>query len=205
MLFCIPAWCFQGNLSQKPRLLISARHLTEIFARQIYCVDRVPERLAKAASFGCIPIDFSKGDAVDQIIAAHGGMVDRCASFRPLAPGLSVTDSARESRSVDAVGYQASASVGNTELPNVILSNLIRVTRACGGLGIVGLYVPKDPGAPDTASVRSISFSSLLLNRPADGIWRREHIGRGESHAAFWLLFREGLNHGHRTMQRQSI
>jgi threonine dehydrogenase-like Zn-dependent dehydrogenase len=60
-------------------------------------------------------------------------------------------------RSVDCVGYQATASVGNTELPNVILSNLIRVTRACGGLGIVGLYVPSDPGAPDDASVRQAS------------------------------------------------
>lgn len=48
-----------------------------ILHTQIYCVDRVPERLQKAASFGCIPIDFSKGDAVDQIIAANGGMVDR--------------------------------------------------------------------------------------------------------------------------------
>lgn len=88
------------------------------FASQIYCVDRVPERLAKAASLGCIPIDFSKADAVDQIIEHNGGMVDR---------------------SVDCVGYQATANVGGEELPNVILSNLIRVTRPCGGLGIVGL------------------------------------------------------------------
>lgn len=29
---------------------------------------------------------------------------------------------------------------------------MVRVTRPCGGMGIVGLYVPKDPGAPDSAS-----------------------------------------------------
>ena len=59
-------------------------------------LDRVVPTLPNVAEFvilyfalqkiGCIPIDFSKGDAVDQIIEKNGGMVDRA---------------------VDAVGYQA--------------------------------------------------------------------------------------------------
>lgn len=42
---------------------------------------------------------------------------------------------------------------------------MIKVTRACGGLGIPGLYVPTDPGAPDKASGEgkiSLSFGKLF-------------------------------------------
>lgn len=91
-------------------------------ASNIYVVDRVPERLEAARKTGCIPIDFTKGDAVDQIIKHNGDMVDR---------------------SVDAVGYQAVDSNGSSEKANIVLENMIRVTRACGGLGIPGLYVPR--------------------------------------------------------------
>ena len=94
-------------------------------ASNVYVVDRVAERLEAAKKIGCIPIDFSKGDAVDQIIKHNGDMVDR---------------------SVDAVGYQAVDSSGSSEKPNIVLENMIRVTRACGGMGIPGLYVPRYAG-----------------------------------------------------------
>lgn len=114
-------------------------------ASRIYVVDRVPERLAAAGKIPqCTPIDFSKSDAVDQIIEANGGMVDRA---------------------VDCVGYQAVDQGGKKEQPNIVLENLIRVTRACGGLGIPGLYVPKDPGAADEQSGKGqilISFGKLF-------------------------------------------
>lgn len=113
-------------------------------ASRVYVVDRVPERLQKAESIGCIPIDFSKGDAVEHIIAHNGGMVDRA---------------------VDAVGYQAMDQKGNKEQPNAVLSSMIRVVRATGGLGIPGLYVPSDPGAPDDHSAKGmllVPFGSLF-------------------------------------------
>jgi threonine dehydrogenase-like Zn-dependent dehydrogenase len=108
-------------------------------ASQVYVVDRVPERLAKAKEIGCIPIDFSKGDAAEQIKTARGGKeVDR---------------------GVDAVGYQATTGDGKTEQPNAVLEALIAVVRPTGGLGIPGLYVPSDPGAPDSAAAKGyISF-----------------------------------------------
>jgi threonine dehydrogenase-like Zn-dependent dehydrogenase len=133
-------------------------------ASNIYVVDRVAERLDAAKNIGAIPIDFTKGDAVDQIIAHNGGMVDR---------------------SVDAVGYQAVDSNGSAEKANIVLENMIRVTRACGGMGIPGLYVPRygiittvyrcnaltifstssDPGASDAATANgmiSLSFGKLF-------------------------------------------
>ncbi|KAL7788412.1 hypothetical protein V8C43DRAFT_323667 [Trichoderma afarasin] len=124
--------------------LMAAYSATLRGASNVYVVDRVPERLAVAKSINCIPIDFTKGDAVDQIIAHNGGMVDR---------------------SVDAVGYQAVDPNGSSERPNIIIENMIRVTRACGGLGIPGLYVPSDPGAPDSNSAKgiiSLSFGKLF-------------------------------------------
>ncbi|KAJ3931493.1 MAG: hypothetical protein NXY57DRAFT_1079316 [Lentinula lateritia] len=108
-------------------------------ASNIFVVDRVPERLQKAKEIGATPIDFSASDPVEQILKLRGGKeVDR---------------------GVDAVGYQAVTSDGQTEQPNVVLESLIRVVRPTGGLGIPGLYVPSDPGAPDSAAAKGyISF-----------------------------------------------
>ncbi|KAI0051079.1 GroES-like protein [Auriscalpium vulgare] len=103
-------------------------------ASEVYVVDRVPERLQKAESIGCVPVDLSKGNPAEQIKALRGGKeVDR---------------------GVDAVGYQAVTADGKTEQPNAVLEGLIAVVRPTGGLGIPGLYVPKDPGAPDSNSAK---------------------------------------------------
>ena len=114
-------------------------------ASNIFVVDQVKERLDAAKKIGCIPINFTEGDPVEQIIKANGGdMVDRA---------------------VDAVGYQAVDKGGKKEQPNVVLDQLINVTRATGGLGIPGLYVPSDPGAPDAQSGKGqilISFGKLF-------------------------------------------
>ncbi|KAF2769444.1 GroES-like protein [Teratosphaeria nubilosa] len=120
-------------------------------ASKVFVVDQVPERLETAKEIGCIPIDFTKGDPVEQIIKANGDMVDRA---------------------VDAVGYQAVDKGGKREQPNIVLDQLIMVTRACGGLGIPGLYVPSDPGAPD------------------------EQSGKGQILLSFGKLFEKGLSLG---------
>lgn len=57
-----------------------------------------------------------------------------------------------------AVGYQATSGDGKTEQPNAVLEALIRVVRPTGGLGIPGLYVPSDPGAPDSAAAKYVSL-----------------------------------------------
>lgn len=124
-------------------------------ASRVYVVDRVKERLDAAAKIGAIPVSFEESEPVEKIIELNGGEVDR---------------------SVDAVGYQAVSKGGSTEVPNIVLENMIKVTRACGGLGIPGLYVPTDPGAPDAAAGKgmvSLSFGKLFekvsfsLNAPS--------------------------------------
>ncbi|KAL9003252.1 MAG: hypothetical protein Q9188_003867 [Gyalolechia gomerana] len=116
-------------------------------AARIFVVDRVPERLEAVRKIpGAKDIDFSKGNAVEMIMKENGGeMVDR---------------------SVDAVGYQAhGGEEGEGEVPNVVLEQCIKVTRATGGIGVPGLYVPSDPGAVDERSkmgVMAISFGKLF-------------------------------------------
>jgi threonine dehydrogenase-like Zn-dependent dehydrogenase len=145
-------------------------------ASQVFVVDTVPERLKAAEKIGCIPIDFKASDPVEQIIKINGGMVDRA---------------------VDAVGYQAVDASGSKEKPNIVLDQLIMVTRPTGGLGIPGLYVPADPGAPDEQSRKGqilISFGKLFekVSLPCCGLCRSS-------------LTLSGLIAGHRPMQRESV
>jgi glutathione-independent formaldehyde dehydrogenase len=98
-------------------------------ASRVFAVDRVPERLAKAREIGAIPIDFSRGDPVEQIHEQTGG---------------EGTD-----KGIDAVGYQALTPAADREDPATVLNQLVRTVRPTGALGVPGLYVPADPGGVD--------------------------------------------------------
>lgn len=97
-------------------------------ASQVYVVDKQPDRLRLAEQIGATPVDFSQGDPVEQILDANGGLgVDR---------------------GVEAVGFQAHDG-GGDEHPELTLDNLVNVVRTTGGIGVVGVYVPEDPGLDD--------------------------------------------------------
>ncbi|SHL07727.1 MULTISPECIES: glutathione-independent formaldehyde dehydrogenase [Haladaptatus] len=122
-------------------------------ASEIYVVDRVESRLDLAEEHcDATPINFEAGNPVEQIIDEHGGEVDK---------------------GVDAVGYQAvdpdkqadDAYDPARENPAVVLNQLIRTVRPTGKLGIIGLYVPEDPGAPDEMAAQGrlgIDFGKLF-------------------------------------------
>ncbi|WP_341229525.1 glutathione-independent formaldehyde dehydrogenase [Nocardioides salarius] len=97
-------------------------------ASRVFLVDRVPARLDLAESIGAIPVNFGEVDPVEVITDQTGG---------------EGTD-----KGIDAVGYQATVSDGE-EQPAVVLNQLVHTVRPTGRLGVVGLYVPSDPGAPD--------------------------------------------------------
>ncbi len=95
-------------------------------AAQVFVVDKEPDRLRLAKQIDATPIDFSQGDPVEQILDATAGVgVDR---------------------GVEAVGYQAHDPTGE-EHPQMVLDNLVRAVRTTGGIGVVGVYMPSDPGA----------------------------------------------------------
>src|SRR6201994_4818864 len=114
-------------------------------ASKVFVVDRVPERLAKAGQIGAVPVDFSRGDPVQQIKDQTAG---------------EGTD-----KGVDAVGYQDAARDGHREEPAAVLNQLVQTVRPTGALGVPGLYVPSDPGGVDENARRGlllVAFGQLF-------------------------------------------
>ena len=97
-------------------------------ASEVYVIDHLAERLALAEEFGAIGINSSTGDPIEQIKDATQGRG---------------TD-----RGVEAIGYQAHDSQG-VEQPNMTMNGLVEVVKATGTIGVVGLFLPEDPGASD--------------------------------------------------------
>ncbi|GLV59149.1 aldehyde dehydrogenase [Dictyobacter sp. S3.2.2.5] len=100
-------------------------------ASKIMVVDRLPDRLRLAESIGAIAIDDSKSSPVEQVLAATQGK--------------------GADRGCECVGFQAHDTQGH-EHPNMTLNNLVQSVKATGGIGVVGVFVPQDPGAPDQES-----------------------------------------------------
>ncbi|MCK1816429.1 glutathione-independent formaldehyde dehydrogenase [Streptomyces sp. XM4011] len=100
-------------------------------AATVFVVDRQPDRLRLAERIGAIPIDYSQGDPAEQIKDRTGG---------------EGTD-----KGIDAVGYQATVREGE-EQPAMVLNTLVESVRPTGILGVVGLYVPSDPGGPSESA-----------------------------------------------------
>lgn len=96
-------------------------------AATVFVVDKVKNRLQLAEGIGAVPIDYSQGDAPEQIMDGNNGQTDK---------------------GIDAVGYQATVAEGE-EQPAMVLNNVIETVRPTGALGVVGLYLTSDPGAPD--------------------------------------------------------
>jgi len=97
-------------------------------ATQVFVMEKAPDRLRLAEQIGATAVDFSRGDPSAQILDATDGLgVDR---------------------GVEAVGYQAHDPSGQ-EHPELVLDNLVKSVRTTGGIGVVGVYVPENPGAAD--------------------------------------------------------
>jgi len=95
-------------------------------ASRVFVVDKEPDRLALADRLGATPIDFSAENVEQEVLDATGGLGADCG--------------------VEAVGYQAHDHSGE-EHPEMVLDELVKVVRATGHIGVVGVYVPEDPGA----------------------------------------------------------
>lgn len=122
-------------------------------ASEIYVVDRVPSRLDMVEEHcDAIPINFENEDPVERIVEMTGGGTDK---------------------GIDAVGYQAidPDKEGDRpydparENPAIVLNQLIKTVRATGQIGVVGVYVSADPGAPNETAADGrlgIDFGKLF-------------------------------------------
>jgi threonine dehydrogenase-like Zn-dependent dehydrogenase len=71
-------------------------------------------------------VSIDGGDPAEQIVDATGGMGADCG--------------------VEAVGYQAHDPAGD-EHPELVMDWLVKSVRTTGRLGVIGVYMPQDPGA----------------------------------------------------------
>jgi Zinc-binding dehydrogenase len=97
-------------------------------ASQVMVVDRHKDRLRLAEKIGAIPIDDSLTDPVDSLMKlTHGEGVDK---------------------GCECVGWQCHDPAGH-EVPNDTMNKLVDSVRSTGAIGVVGVFVPKDPKAED--------------------------------------------------------
>lgn len=97
-------------------------------ASRVFVVDAHDDRLALAKSLGAIPIDMRRCDPVEEI--------------------LNQTDGRGTDRGCECVGYQCCDRHGH-EANNYTMNSLVASTKATGGIGVVGVFIPADPGGPD--------------------------------------------------------
>src|SRR3954468_11217146 len=97
-------------------------------ASKVMVVDRHPDRLRLAEEIGAIPIDASKVDPVEAV--------------NEMTMGLGADNGC------ECVGYQAHDPQGQ-EHPNMTLNRLVKSVRFTGEIGVVGVFLPQDPGGPD--------------------------------------------------------
>ncbi|MFE3825615.1 glutathione-independent formaldehyde dehydrogenase [Streptomyces sp. NPDC059092] len=108
--------------------LMAALSATLKSAAKVMVVDHHPDRLALAEEIGAIPVNESEGSPVDQINEHTNGR--------------------GADRGCECVGYQAHDPQGR-EHPNLTLNNLVHSVKFTGSIGVVGVFVPEDPGSPD--------------------------------------------------------
>lgn len=151
----------------------------------IYVVDRVPSRLELAEEHcDATTVNFEDTDPVEEIVEMTGGGADK---------------------GVDAVGYQA-VDESQDENPAIVLNQLIKTVRATGRIGVVGLYVPEDPGAPNKSAAEGklgIDFGKLFEKGQRFGTGQcdvkrynrqlRDMIIEGRADPTFLVSHRVGL------------
>ena len=107
-------------------------------ASMVMVVDTHKDRLKLAEKVGAIAIDDSEGDGVERVLELTGGN--------------------GADRGCECVGYQC-CNMHREEVPNLTMNNLVASVKATGRLGVVGVFVPEDPGASDPlAKIGQIAF-----------------------------------------------
>lgn len=101
-------------------------------ASLVMVVDIHKDRLALAEKLGAVAIDNTEGDGVDKVMELTGGQGADCGC--------------------ECVGYQC-CNMHREEVPNLTMNNLVQAVKATGGIGVVGVFLPQDPGAANELAV----------------------------------------------------
>jgi glutathione-independent formaldehyde dehydrogenase len=120
-------------------------------AGKVMVVDRQKDRLKLAEQIGAIPVDDSAVDPVEFV-------KDQTMGFGA-------------DRGCECVGYQAHDPAGN-EQPNLTLNRLVDSVRFVGGIGVVGVFLPRTRGPRQTrpAGPDRLRLRQLLVQGTGDGL-----------------------------------
>ncbi len=102
-------------------------------AALVMVVDNHKDRLALAAKIGAVPVDDTEGMGIEQVMQLTGGV--------------------GADRGCECVGYQC-CNMHREEVPNLTMNNLVATVKATGRIGVVGVFIPEDPGSKDTLQKR---------------------------------------------------
>ncbi|HTK07854.1 MAG TPA: glutathione-independent formaldehyde dehydrogenase [Ktedonobacteraceae bacterium] len=109
-------------------------------ANEVYVIDYIPERLKKAEELGAIPIDFSMGDPVEQILELRGQARKGAGAAWRGQEAMGGVNCA-----IDAIGFQARDRTNPAqERPDQVIHDLARLINPNGRLGIIGVFLPDD-------------------------------------------------------------
>jgi len=137
-------------------------------AREVYVVDRVPERLELAGELGAVPVDFAAGDPVEQIRELRH------------RTGLPLGEEQMDGvgKAIDAVGFQAAdREHPGRERPGQVIADLSRLVDPTGRLGIAGVYPERDlDPAPEGSADGSLRVPWGTL------FTKGVHVGFGRTH-----------------------
>jgi len=159
-------------------------------ARQVVCIDRVPERLSMAAAGGAITIDFDEESVLERLEElTHGKGPEKCID----AVGLE----AHATRSLDSMYDRAKQAVMlETDRPHV-LREMIYVCRPAGVLSVPGVYgglVDKLPFGALMNKGLTLRTGQTHVRRWTDDLLRR--IEEGQIDPSFVITHTVGLEQG---------
>ena len=159
-------------------------------AKQVVCIDNVPERLVMAEAGGAIPINFDDEPVLDRLAELTDGKgPEKCID----AVGLE----AHTTRSIDSIYDTAKqALMMETDRPHV-LREMIYVCRPAGILSIPGVYGGLLDKIPFGAAMnKSLTFrmGQTHVNRWTDDLLRR--IQEGQIDPSFVITHTAPLEEG---------
>lgn len=169
---------------------MAVRSAVLLGARQVICIDAVPERLAMARAGGAVAVDFSQEDVAERL--------------------RDLTDGKGPEKCIDAVGMEAHApsetlsvlerakhAMGAASDQTHVLKEMILACRPAGILSVPGVYsgmLDKVPMGPSMNKGLTWRMGQTHVNRWTDELLR--HIDSGAFDPSFVITHRAPLAEG---------
>ena len=159
-------------------------------AKQVVCIDRLPERLSMAAAGGAITINFAEESVVERLNELTGGKgPEKCIDCVGLEAHATATLDSMYDRAKQAMFLE-------TDRPHV-LREMIYVCRPAGVLSVPGVYgglLDKIPFGASMNKGLTWRMGQTHVNRWTDDLLKR--IEEGQIDPSFVITHKVGLEDG---------